>query len=874
MSTQTGKKTTKENSTARAEVPSLEQPRQPDFAGPNEDILNLQQTVGNRALNGLLSSLPNTDLDEEQSLKPDVQREMEQHFKDDFSKVRIHAGPKAEEKTRTEDATALTEGKNIYFGVDQYQPATNRGKKILTHELAHVIQQQPWNNGERIKSVNELETEAELATDINGHSGPIPSITPGSASPGSAQKITADEKLRRRRQEFSPEVSLELQQNVEERRNPIETTGKENIPGDLAKPVQGVSKDLYKKYAERVDKRETFEEFMDRGGVQKNIPQGVSQEIYKAYLERPDKRETLEKFIESLEKKKKDIPIDRRNIAKILKEERKKEKPTTNDRRYTTKEGRKAGMDSLFADEGIKDAEDPTSPGIKIHSFGGKEGQGRQERQGALRLRAFDPTVNRKEEDRKYLEKQLERFYPEMENGTYDEDIHRLKNPPGKVMAHEVGKEASKGYDLEHSRMETSEVNKAEERERLRNEKVNKGSPNKKETVVIKPPMIRKPANTNVTLSNPPTKPVVPKTIVKPGSVTPKSQTPPAAPETKTPPPVARPPSKAKPITSPPVKPNVTPAPTTPKSGGSGPAASKGPKAHTGEPDMTPVTEGGPSPRGEAKVQGAKLIFQGLNILLQYIHDAIEAQKIQEALAKRESEILKRRQETGVLVIVHYRRWESSSIHADSPIEAVNEFTGLELVFGMTIDEAHAFRAKQRWVGPPPDRDVSFPYEEIWLPPEKPPTVADLQLPLPIVGIGTFSDKPEMRDASWQGYPQPHYFFDYGKIPLQVPEGITPRFYILRPPEKFWGKEITVVEHSASTGENLPAVELEGLPFTKPTAAVFVFPADDVTAKVFIPGWRGLYSSLPDEFANMSMVRWIEPNRIRIINPKKPSSQH
>lgn len=60
----------------------------------------------------------------------------------DFSDVAIHTGAEAAESAKSINAKAYTVGNNIVFNQGQYQPDTHEGKKLLAHELAHVVQQQ------------------------------------------------------------------------------------------------------------------------------------------------------------------------------------------------------------------------------------------------------------------------------------------------------------------------------------------------------------------------------------------------------------------------------------------------------------------------------------------------------------------------------------------------------------------------------------------------------------------------------------------------------------------------------------------------------------------------------------------------------------
>jgi hypothetical protein len=59
----------------------------------------------------------------------------------DFSRVRIHVDDRAAESARTVSALAYTVGRDIVFGADQYAPDTVPGRKLLAHELTHVVQQ-------------------------------------------------------------------------------------------------------------------------------------------------------------------------------------------------------------------------------------------------------------------------------------------------------------------------------------------------------------------------------------------------------------------------------------------------------------------------------------------------------------------------------------------------------------------------------------------------------------------------------------------------------------------------------------------------------------------------------------------------------------
>ncbi len=65
----------------------------------------------------------------------------EPRFGYDFRQVRIHHDAESARLARQLNAEAFTYGRDIYFGAGKYSPDTTKGKKLLAHELAHVVQQ-------------------------------------------------------------------------------------------------------------------------------------------------------------------------------------------------------------------------------------------------------------------------------------------------------------------------------------------------------------------------------------------------------------------------------------------------------------------------------------------------------------------------------------------------------------------------------------------------------------------------------------------------------------------------------------------------------------------------------------------------------------
>ncbi|WP_051563778.1 eCIS core domain-containing protein [Enterovibrio calviensis] len=67
---------------------------------------------------------------------------MEPRFGADFSQVRIHTDDDAAKSANSINARAYTVGSQVVFGAGQYRPQTDVGRRLIAHELTHVMQQQ------------------------------------------------------------------------------------------------------------------------------------------------------------------------------------------------------------------------------------------------------------------------------------------------------------------------------------------------------------------------------------------------------------------------------------------------------------------------------------------------------------------------------------------------------------------------------------------------------------------------------------------------------------------------------------------------------------------------------------------------------------
>ena len=87
-------------------------------------------------------------------MEPALRQDMEQRFGHDFSQVRVHSGGEAEQSAQEVHANAYTVGHNIVFGARRFAPGTHEGRRLIAHELTHVVQQSD-SDGIRVGQSNE-----------------------------------------------------------------------------------------------------------------------------------------------------------------------------------------------------------------------------------------------------------------------------------------------------------------------------------------------------------------------------------------------------------------------------------------------------------------------------------------------------------------------------------------------------------------------------------------------------------------------------------------------------------------------------------------------------------------------------------------------
>ena len=97
-----------------------------------------------------------------QPMSESARASFEPQFGIDFSDVRIHTDTEANRLSQQLGAKAFTTGGDVFFREGAYQPESESGKRLLAHELTHVVQQR----GEQLHSDVQGQTETELARNL------------------------------------------------------------------------------------------------------------------------------------------------------------------------------------------------------------------------------------------------------------------------------------------------------------------------------------------------------------------------------------------------------------------------------------------------------------------------------------------------------------------------------------------------------------------------------------------------------------------------------------------------------------------------------------------------------------------------------------
>jgi hypothetical protein len=164
--------------------------------------MHLQKTAGNATVSAALEEQdPSLVKDVVGSgggapLDKDTRGFMESRLGADFSDVRVHTDTTANDSARSVQAYAYTVGSDVVFQSGKYEPESDSGKRMLAHELTHVVQQRsgpvagtPAPGGIQISHPSDrFEQAAESSADRVMSSAPATAPASVVAAPASVQR--------------------------------------------------------------------------------------------------------------------------------------------------------------------------------------------------------------------------------------------------------------------------------------------------------------------------------------------------------------------------------------------------------------------------------------------------------------------------------------------------------------------------------------------------------------------------------------------------------------------------------------------------------------------------------------------------------------
>lgn len=111
-----------------------------------EEILQPKSDKGSGFASPDINQQINSTKGNGKPLYPETNHFMSNAFNTNFGGVKIHTDLIAEQMNRELGARAFTHKDNIYFNKGEYNPYSVDGKRLLSHELTHVVQQKNKTN--------------------------------------------------------------------------------------------------------------------------------------------------------------------------------------------------------------------------------------------------------------------------------------------------------------------------------------------------------------------------------------------------------------------------------------------------------------------------------------------------------------------------------------------------------------------------------------------------------------------------------------------------------------------------------------------------------------------------------------------------------
>jgi len=106
-----------------------------------EEVQMKSETCGGNTASSQLSQKISSKAGSGQKLSPKVRAEMESGIGADFRGVNIHTDSDAVQMNKELGAQAFTHGNDVFFNKGKYDGDSSGGKRLLAHELTHVVQQ-------------------------------------------------------------------------------------------------------------------------------------------------------------------------------------------------------------------------------------------------------------------------------------------------------------------------------------------------------------------------------------------------------------------------------------------------------------------------------------------------------------------------------------------------------------------------------------------------------------------------------------------------------------------------------------------------------------------------------------------------------------
>ncbi|WP_328475122.1 DUF4157 domain-containing protein [Actinoplanes sp. NBC_00393] len=174
----------------------------PVLPSPRRDVAphylaELHGSIGNQAVGDLLSSA--------QPLESSFRAFIESRLAHNFAGVRVHTGQSAARAARQVDAQAFTVGDDIVLDADSPSPHTREGRRLLAHELAHVVQQRAGTAGSQAGGAAEREADAAATAVTRGQAYAVTART---------GVTLARQPKRRTAKTLDEELDEELQKNT------------------------------------------------------------------------------------------------------------------------------------------------------------------------------------------------------------------------------------------------------------------------------------------------------------------------------------------------------------------------------------------------------------------------------------------------------------------------------------------------------------------------------------------------------------------------------------------------------------------------------------------------------------------------------------